>query len=181
MSAPDNPYLYPDGAGGPARRPTSYWDNHSPGDTYFMATGQPYPRPDVPPYGPSPYGAAPYPPTAYPPEPYSASAYGHQAYDSSGLPIQAPADRPVYEPKSYVAAGLPALFLGPLGVHNFYLGHKKRGCVQLGLTVSGWLTMILLIGLPLVLGVGVWAFAEAILLLTRSRGYDVDAQGVPLI
>ncbi len=55
-------------------------------------------------------------------------------------------DNPYYEEnrkktaqggKNLVVAGLLALFLGLLGIHNFYLGYKKRGLVQLLLTLGG--------------------------------------------
>ncbi len=54
-------------------------------------------------------------------------------------------DNPYYEEnrpnasksgKNLVVAGLLALFLGLLGIHNFYLGYKKRGMVQLLLTLG---------------------------------------------
>lgn len=38
--------------------------------------------------------------------------------------------------KSKVAGGLLGLFLGGLGVHNFYLGHKGKGTIQLILTIA---------------------------------------------
>ena len=37
--------------------------------------------------------------------------------------------------KSRIAGGLLGLFLGGLGVHNFYLGRYKRGALQLSLTI----------------------------------------------
>ena len=43
--------------------------------------------------------------------------------------------------KSRLAAGLLAIFLGTLGVHNFYLGYTNRGLAQLLLTIVGsWFT-----------------------------------------
>ncbi|MGN1227670.1 MAG: NINE protein [Christensenellales bacterium] len=38
--------------------------------------------------------------------------------------------------KSKAASALLAFFLGGFGVHNFYMGHTKRGAVQLLLTIS---------------------------------------------
>lgn len=32
-----------------------------------------------------------------------------------------------------------AIFLGTLGVHNFYAGYKKKGITELLLTLFGWL------------------------------------------
>ncbi len=37
----------------------------------------------------------------------------------------------IIKPKSKIKAGLLAIFLGFLGVHNFYLGHKTKGIIQL--------------------------------------------------
>ena len=34
-------------------------------------------------------------------------------------------------PKSKLVAALLAIFLGTLGIHNFYLGHKQKGIIQL--------------------------------------------------
>lgn len=54
-------------------------------------------------------------------------------------------DNPYYEEnrqnaaksgKNLVVAGLLALFLGLLGIHNFYLGYKKKGMIQLLLTLA---------------------------------------------
>ena len=57
------------------------------------------------------------------------------------------------KPKSKFLAFLIAIFLGPVGIHNFYLGRWKRGFIQFGLvflTLGGGL----LITAP-------WAWAEA--------------------
>lgn len=44
-------------------------------------------------------------------------------------------------PKSKVAAGLLAIFLGFLGIHKFYLGYKKTGAIMLAVSIgTGWLT-----------------------------------------
>lgn len=36
-----------------------------------------------------------------------------------------------HSPKSAIAAGLLGIFLGSLGIHNFYLGDKKKGIIHL--------------------------------------------------
>jgi TM2 domain-containing membrane protein YozV len=56
--------------------------------------------------------------------------------------------------KSKILAFLIAIFLGPLGFHNFYLGRWKRGFIQFGLV---FLTVLagLLITIP-------WAWIEAL-------------------
>ncbi|MDO5569480.1 MAG: TM2 domain-containing protein [bacterium] len=78
------------------------------------------------------------------------------------------------ESKSKVVAGILALFFGTLGVHNFYLGFKSKAITQLVLTIVGFLTSILLIGIPIIIGVSIWVFVEAILLLTGSIKTDAD-------
>lgn len=41
-------------------------------------------------------------------------------------------------PKSKLAAGLLGIFLGSLGVHNFYLGYTTKGLIQLLDNFIGW-------------------------------------------
>jgi TM2 domain-containing membrane protein YozV len=68
--------------------------------------------------------------------------------------------------KSKIAAGLLGIFLGGLGVHNFYLGYTQKGIIQL---VLGICTC----GLS-----GIWGLIEGIMILTGS--INTDAQGRPL-
>ena len=106
--------------------------------------------------------------------------YRPSQYQPSGAVTPAPAGEgqlPVVaapSPRSKMAAGLLAIFLGPLGIHNFYLGFNKRGLIQLLITV-------------LTLGIGsivtwIWGLVEGISILTAEPGSprSVDAQGVPL-
>jgi TM2 domain-containing membrane protein YozV len=74
------------------------------------------------------------------------------------------------EQKSKLAAGLLGIFLGTLGIHNFYLGYTGKAVAQLLITV-------------LTLGIGsivtwVWGLVEGIMILTGSIA--VDGKGVPL-
>lgn len=70
--------------------------------------------------------------------------------------------------KSRLAAGLLGIFLGGLGIHNFYLGYKGRGILQLALTVMSF-------GIA-----SVWGMIEGILILcgvyrqTDANGYYLD-------
>lgn len=73
-------------------------------------------------------------------------------------------------PKSKLAAGLLAIFLGSLGIHNFYLGYTNRALIQLLVTVCTC-------GLGGVV-MGIWALVEGIQILTGS--INVDAKGIPL-
>ncbi len=75
--------------------------------------------------------------------------------------------------KSKIAAGILALFMGSLGIHNFYLGYTGKAIAQLLLTTVGW---ILCMTGPIISGI--WAFIEAIMIL--SGGISTDANGNPL-
>lgn len=87
---------------------------------------------------------------------------------------------PGYKQKSMLLSALLAFFLGTLGVHNFYLGNKQKGIIQLVMLVMGYATAIILIGIPVLLALHLWVFVEFILILTRSGGYGTDNNGVPL-
>ena len=70
-----------------------------------------------------------------------------------------------------LVAGLLGLFLGTLGVHNFYLGYTGKAVAQLLLTLIGW---IILIG-PIISGI--WALIEAVLILCSSYGSNWHRDG----
>lgn len=75
--------------------------------------------------------------------------------------------------KSSLVAGLLAIFVGALGVHNFYLGYTSKAVAQLLLTLlGGWLC-----GLGAI-AAAIWAIVEGVQLLTGS--INVDANGMPL-
>lgn len=40
--------------------------------------------------------------------------------------------------KNKLLALLLCFFLGGLGAHNFYLGHKTKGLIQLAICLAGW-------------------------------------------
>lgn len=91
---------------------------------------------------------------------YAQPAYGQPAY---GQPV-------VGAPKQWIVALLLAFFLGPFGIHNFYLGYTTKGIIQLVLTIT-------------VIGIfvsGPWALIDFIMLIMRSGSYATDAQGQPL-
>lgn len=71
--------------------------------------------------------------------------------------------------KNKVCAGLLALFVGYLGVHNFYLGYTSKGVAQLLLTLVGWI----LCGLGPIIA-SIWAFVEAIMIFTGSINKDAN-------
>lgn len=70
------------------------------------------------------------------------------------------------EQKSKLTAGLLGLFLGGIGIHNFYLGNTGRAILQIVLTV-------------VTCGIAsLWGFIEGIMILCGS--IKTDAKGVPL-
>ena len=75
--------------------------------------------------------------------------------------------------KSKIGAGLLGIFLGSLGIHNFYLGYTSKAVCQLLLTLVGWLAC----GLGPVIA-STWGLVEGILILTGSINQDAD--GNPL-
>ena len=104
--------------------------------------------------------------TAYDANQQAAYAAGQQAYGQPayGQPFAAGA------PKQWIVAVLLAFFLGPFGVHNFYLGYTTKAIIQLVLTLT-------------VIGIfvsGIWSFIDFIMLIMRSGDYATDAQGQPL-
>lgn len=82
--------------------------------------------------------------------------------------------------KSKVAAGLLGIFLGSLGVHNFYLGYTTKAIIQLCLTIGGILLLIPTFGISAVLGwaSGIWGLVEGIMIL--AGGIKKDGNGLPL-
>lgn len=92
-----------------------------------------------------------------------------------GVALSAPGPHfAVGEQKSKLAAGLLALFLGALGIHNFYLGYTNKAVVQLLVSLFGGL---LTCGIA-TFAVLVWSFVEGILILVGSIAYD--ANDIPL-
>lgn len=71
------------------------------------------------------------------------------------------------KPRNKFLAGVFAILLGSLGIHNFYLGYTGKGVAQLLLFVFflGWVSFI-------------WSIVEAIMIFT-GRIY-CDARGIPL-
>ena len=87
--------------------------------------------------------------------------FGGQNYRQP--PYQPPMN---YVPKSRLLAGLLGIFLGGLGVHNFYLGFTTRAVVQIVVTL-------------ITCGVGsIWGFIEGILIICHQ--INLDAYNFPL-
>ncbi|WP_075893003.1 TM2 domain-containing protein [Actinomyces provencensis] len=140
-------------------------------------------------YGQNPYGQqgqATYGQQTYGQQgqaPQGQTPYGQQGQATYGQPGGQQAYGQVVPgvlPKNMVVAVLLALFLGTLGIHNFYLGYTQKGVIQLVLTVVGWATSWLLVGLVAVLAVAVWVIVDIIQIATRQGPYVTDANGIPL-
>ena len=68
--------------------------------------------------------------------------------------------------KSKLTAGLLGIFLGGLGIHNFYLGYTGKAIAQIVLSLCGF-------------GIGgIWGLIEGIMILCGS--INKDAKGNPL-
>lgn len=75
--------------------------------------------------------------------------------------------------KSKIAAGILGIFLGGLGIHNFYLGFQSKAVTQLVLGILGIVTF----GITSIVS-GIWGFVEGIMILVGS--INTDASGQPL-
>jgi TM2 domain-containing membrane protein YozV len=110
---------------------------------------------------------------------------GKCGYCGAAAPMSAPAMPPAapYAPqpmapvpmagadqKSKVVAGILAILIGTLGIHNFYLGYTGKAVAQLLITLltCGYGSVITF----------VWGVIEGIMILTGSIA--TDARGVPL-
>ena len=72
------------------------------------------------------------------------------------------------EQKSKLIAGLLGIFLGGLGIHNFYLGNTNRGITQLLVSLIGG---IFTFGLASI-AMSIWGLVEGIQILTGTINTD---------
>ena len=128
-------------------------------------------------------GQAMYPYSAQSPYPYATTGaqpgYPQPDYPPPGYPQPGA----YYDQKSKLAAGLLGIFLGSLGIHNFYLGHTGKAVGQLVGTIVGYVLLIVIIGIFIIAGISIWALIEGILILCAQPGsqpWGVDARGIPL-
>ena len=137
-------------------------------------------QPAQPFYGQPTYGQADYTQSAQPPyyqqqaQPrYEQPSYNQPPIYAQQTYYQAAQQQPGYgyAQKSKIVAGLLGLFLGGLGVHNFYLGYTGKAVAQLLLTLIGW---IILSG-PIISGI--WALIESVLILCSSYGSNWHRDG----
>jgi len=77
--------------------------------------------------------------------------------------------------KSKLAAGLLGIFLGGLGIHNFYLGRPGKGVIQLIIGTLGWFLLLGWIA-------SIWGLIEGIVILSSQKGsaWHKDGQGLEL-
>jgi TM2 domain-containing membrane protein YozV len=112
---------------------------------------QPYPYPGSPSY---PYAGHPSPGYAVDPQ----APFGRDP--ATGVPLS---------DKSAVTAGLLQLFLGVFGIGRFYIDSTQIAVLQLCLGMFGvFFSLFCLLGLPVLLGVTVWAVIDAIMMFTGS-------------
>lgn len=137
-------------------------------------------QPAQPFYGQPTYGQPDYTQSSQPPyyqqqvQPrYEQPSYNQPPIYAQQTYYQAAQQQPGYgyAQKSKIVAGLLGLFLGGLGVHNFYLGYTGKAVAQLLLTLIGW---IILIG-PIISGI--WALIESVLILCSSYGSNWHRDG----
>lgn len=102
----------------------------------------------------------------YPQPGYQQPGYLQQGYPQPGY------GQPMGEQKSKLAAGLLGIFLGALGIHNFYLGRTGVAIAQLLITV---------VSLGILSPVSaIWGFVEGIMILAGAEPFQRDAKGIPL-
>ena len=100
-------------------------------------------------------------------QPYGQQGYAQQPYGQPTFATSVPAG---YQQKSKIIAGILGIFLGGLGIHNFYLGRTTRAVIQLVLTIFTF-------------GVAsLWGFIEGILILVSAPGseWHRDGNGIEL-
>ncbi len=135
------------------------------GTAYDAQQGYGVPGPDANAqgaYGSDAYGQPGYEQAAY--------AAGQQAYGQPGYAQPVYGQPVVGAPKQWIVALLLAFFLGPFGIHNFYLGYTTKGIIQLVISLT-------VVGLFVT---GIWALIDFIMIIMRSGSYACDAQGQPL-
>ncbi len=103
------------------------------------------------------------------------------------------------ERKSKLVGGLLGIFLGSLGIHNFYLGYTKKAIIQVAVTTGSIVLGIILYVAAVILsfvyigiliyplativcfvpsGIAIWGFVEGIMIL--AGGIKTDGRGIPL-
>ena len=76
--------------------------------------------------------------------------------------------------KSRIAYVLLGLFLGVLGIHNFYAGHAGRGTGQIVLFVLGMMLTFIGIGFLMLLILGIWILVDICSVSTDGDGRQLS-------
>ncbi len=76
-------------------------------------------------------------------------------------------DLPRQENKK-ILAGILAILLGSLGVHKFILGYNQEGIILLAISIVGYATICLLVGVFIIWIPGLIGLIEGIIYLTKS-------------
>lgn len=74
--------------------------------------------------------------------------------------------------KSVVIALILWFFLGFFGVHRLYLDKIGTGITMALLTIIGWSTAWILIGIPLLVIVGIWWVVDFFMIFFASRRHN---------
>ncbi len=83
------------------------------------------------------------------------------------------------EKKSTGVAYLLWFFLGGLGIHRFYLGKSGSAFAMLALSILGWATLVLYVGVFLLIILGIWLIVDAFLIPGMIQE-DTDAKRASL-
>ncbi|MGB3301402.1 NINE protein [Gordonia sp. (in: high G+C Gram-positive bacteria)] len=138
-------YPSPPQFGGPS--PTNYQapPSYPVVPTYPAQASYPVPTPYVPMV--VPYGVMGQLPAPYGQDP------------ATGLP---------YSSRTKAVAGLLQFFLGSFGAGRWYIGSYGVATAQLLLFFFGLVTSVVLIGIFVLMGLGIWAFIDAIMMFTGA-------------
>lgn len=105
---------------------------------------------------------------------YAGNTNGQYKSEANAPRYDRPSGECPYRPKSRLVAGLLAIFVGCLGIHNFYLGNNNIGLIQvLVSTIGGVFTC----GIATI-AMEIWALVEGIFIFIGK--IDRDANGVLL-
>ena len=74
--------------------------------------------------------------------------------------------------KSAGVAYLLLIFLGGLGAHRFYLGKTGSALAQLAMSIFGWLTLAVFVGVLLLIPLGIWLIVDLFLIPGIVRGQN---------
>lgn len=126
--------------------------------------------------GQNQYGAPQYGAPQYQENPYQQTYYAQQPYAQQQGQYQYNVPPMGYQQKSRMAAGLLGIFLGGLGIHNFYLGFNTRAIIQLVVYLAGGLITC---GVASV-AMAIWGLVEGIMILSGSASRMYDSNNVIL-